>query len=527
MAREIIAADCETDPFKHGRIPAPFIWGWYDGKEYNWCTDTKEFIDYVRLRNCIVYAHNGGKFDWHFLLPFIPDFEPLMIINGRLSSFKIGTAEFRDSYNILPMAQAKWAEKTDIEDWSIFEETERDKPENWGKIQERLETDVRGLYETVQAFIGEFGRNLTLAGSAMNYWKKHFMIGVPPKTGKEFHEQFRPFYFGGRVECFQKGIIDKPFTMIDIKSAYPYAMKFWHPWGETYEITDSIDGLSTEDVTKSFIKLRCRSQGAFPYRDKTGLNFPADNETREFHVTGWEFMAANETGHLCDYEILQVVSLSSEITFALYVDHFFERKQEAEKIGDKNGRMFAKLFLNSLYGKFAANPANYQEYVILPLELGDELSGDEWSLCHVINESNGVFNRPLSEDKHRYYNVATAASITGFVRAHLWTALQQVSGRLYCDTDCIVAHDVSGLELGQELGQWGIEGKFSRGGIAGKKLYAFTGGEKWKTASKGVRLTATEIMRVAKGETVIYSPDAPTFSVNKQPWFIDRAIKMT
>ena len=35
MARRIVAvADSETDPFKHGRFPTPFIWGLYDGTHY-------------------------------------------------------------------------------------------------------------------------------------------------------------------------------------------------------------------------------------------------------------------------------------------------------------------------------------------------------------------------------------------------------------------------------------------------------------------------------------------------------------
>ena len=37
MKRKLIAIDCETDPFKAGRVPEPFIWGMYDGNEFkNW-----------------------------------------------------------------------------------------------------------------------------------------------------------------------------------------------------------------------------------------------------------------------------------------------------------------------------------------------------------------------------------------------------------------------------------------------------------------------------------------------------------
>ena len=80
--RTIAVIDCETDPFKRGRIPAPFIWGFYNGETYEEFTnfnevpstkllkdmrDTSELIPYLQSQDIIVYAHNGGKFDYHFL----------------------------------------------------------------------------------------------------------------------------------------------------------------------------------------------------------------------------------------------------------------------------------------------------------------------------------------------------------------------------------------------------------------------------------------------------------------------------
>ena len=37
-------ADSETDPFKHGRFPTPFIWGLYNGKHYYEFTNTDDFV---------------------------------------------------------------------------------------------------------------------------------------------------------------------------------------------------------------------------------------------------------------------------------------------------------------------------------------------------------------------------------------------------------------------------------------------------------------------------------------------------
>jgi hypothetical protein len=138
---------------------------------------------------------------------------------------------------------------------------------------------------------------------------------------------------------------------------------------------------------------------------------------------------------------------------------------------------------------------------------------------------NVLARAPIPEDKWRFYNVATAASVTGATRAHLWRAICASDGVLYCDTDSIAAADPV-VELGSDLGQWEVEGAFSEGAIAGKKLYGFKYAGKtgptdangkrvrYKLASKGARLTYAEVRKIAKGETVRYIPEVPTYRIS-------------
>ena len=60
-------------------------------------------------------------------------------------------------------------------------------------------------------------------------------------------------------------------------------------------------------------------------------------------------------------------------------------------------------------------------------------------------------------------------------------------------------------------------------------MYAFKKIENkgWKIASKGARLKPEEIIKVAKGSEVIYSPEAPTYSVHSLPRFTHRRINKT
>jgi hypothetical protein len=130
------------------------------------------------------------------------------------------------------------------------------------------------------------------------------------------------------------------------------------------------------------------------------------------------------------------------------------------------------------------------------------------------------------------WNVATAASITGCVRARLMEAKHQCPGALYCDTDSLIAPAEEAEKLvGEGLGQWelkAVTGGKKRVYIAGKKLYAFEHGEnKWLTASKGVRLTPEEIRKVALGGEVTWKNPVPTYSIMRplsKPEFITRKI---
>lgn len=532
MAREIWAADAETDPFKFGRIPEPFIWGLTNGTDYFEFEKTEEFVAHVREQNIIVYAHNGGKFDWHFITDYIEDYEDLTVINGRLAKFRIGDCEFRDSYNIIPAPLSAY--KKDEIDYSLFEKDKR--AEHMPEIKAYLKSDCFYLHEMITAFIETYGMHLTQAGAAMKTWMK--MSGEKkPKTSSHYYDELSPYYYGGRTQCFKKGEIKDPFEVIDIVSAYPRAMLELHPWGSEYSVETSLDGLSDDEISRTLIKLEALSTGAFPHRTVDGLSFPADNLLRTFTISGWEYLAARDTETLKYASVKEVCIWNDTIEFGDYIRHFFALKDAAKLSGDEAGYLFAKLFLNSLYGKFASNPENYEEFMTVPADMIDCADiADGWKFCTLLDENTAVVARPLPEEKHHYYNVAVAASITGYVRAFLWRAICQTNGTmLYCDTDSIAAHDISAIPLGEELGQWEPECSCVYAAIAGKKLYAFERKEgtaayikkgKYKTASKGVRLNASQIIRIAKGEELTHQNEAPTFTIKGKTVFQERRIRM-
>ena len=522
--RPVYTADCETDPFKENRIPYPFIWGLFDGDNYNEFTDTDDFVDFVSKIPCIVYAHNGGKFDWFYILHRFHQFEPMMVINGRIASFKIGEAEFRDSYNILPIPLAAY-QKDEI-DYAIFEKSERKKPHNWKAIRHYLYKDCVYLHELVSRFVNEYGVKLTLASAALSEWRK--MTGVKtPNTSASFYESIAPYYYGGRTQCFTPGIFEKDFKVIDINSAYPTAMKSLHPYGAKYSISSKLPK-TDKFITRCFITLECISHGALPFRGANGLEFPDDDERRIYHVTGWEYLAGLRTNTIGNIKIIKVLQFKESISFDDYIDRFYKMKSQAKAANDHAGYIFAKLFLNSLYGKFGSNPEKYREYMVVNPHYIEAAEQDGYNYHALINKW-ALVSKPLAPEKQRYYNVAVSASITGFVRAFLWESICKCEGVMYCDTDSIVCESTGNLEIDPHtLGAWDVEAECDYAAIGGKKLYAFhdkTG--KWKTATKGVRLTHDDIIKVCKGQTVTHTPENPSYSIVNGIRFISRNIKQT
>lgn len=526
--RKLIAFDCETDPFLHGRVPEPFIWGAWDGEEFFSTRDTLEFMEWLMGQHAIAYAHNGGKFDFMFFLPFLGDNIQPRIINGRIVEMQLGDCILRDSYAIIPGPLSAF--KKDEIDYALFEQSTREK--HMAEITEYLKSDCVYLYELVSTFRRMAGKRITIASTALGFAQSKLKID-PGKSNKKYDDKLREFYYGGRVETFRAGIL-KHAWMYDIKSAYPRAMEFEHPTGTRYHVDDNPRGAD-------FITLRCISKGAFPRREKDGLSFPHDAGI--FHVTGWEYRAAKRHRLISDVEILACLHFEEKITFREYVQYWFDAKDKAEREGDAAGRLVAKLMMNSLYGKLAQNPFKYSDYLIV--QRGTEVA-EGWYLAEFTDDYE-IHARPAEirlrekypnlEDAPIFLNVATAASITGFVRAMLLDAISEVGAErvAYCDTDSliVIGPEPVNLKLGEELGSWAFEGYASEVAIAGKKLYATSriseGPLKGriKTASKGALLTAQQIRRIAKGDEITWANDAPTFALGKTPKFVLRKIRAT
>jgi len=547
----------------------PFLWGLYEGisDTYFQFEKVSELIQwFINLERDsgrqTFYAHNGGKFDYHFFRDQINSDENILIINGRLAKFKVGGHEFRDSLSIFPNTRLKdFGIKSDI-DYAKMEISIRHI--HMAEIGAYLKQDCVGLWGVIARYRKEHGKQLTQAGASMRAWSK--MSGrEPPRQTRGEHLALKKYYYGGRVQCFESGVKKTDFEVYDINSAYPFAMRNLHPISTVPSVSDQLPKTDRE-IGPCLISLSCTSKnGALPYRQEAELFFPEDQRTvRDYHVTGWEYLAAIETGSLANIKIRDCLQFSEVIDFKNYIDHFFGLREECRKKGDIAGRTFGKYFMNSLYGKFGANCENYAEYVIASIDTediwrnggklinknidGGYIEYKDWGTRKLMVRNPTEEELDDIQGKWRYYNIATAASVTGFVRAYLYRALCKSSGTIYCDTDSIKARGFSNIETGSELGKWKREYVGDYFAVAGKKLYAdhiagrpwdydpkeeSESEKNWKIASKGANIGRLKeapkiIENIANGESYRYNPDVPTFSFwRDKPVFVPRDLRAT
>ncbi len=508
--------DKETDSFDGSPVEA-FIYGivYHTGEEFV-TYDRDYFIQKIKEFDGIALAHNGGKFDTVLMADEFNIGQEIKLINGRVAEVQIGKCTVRDSFLIIP-APLSASGKKDQFDYSILDRNKKHlRKKHKAEIEKYLLQDCRALAELVRLFYESYGQRLTQAGAALATWEN--MGGFPRRWGGIHDKLFRRFYYGGRCEAFQKGYLGDGWQYFDIKSAYPYAMQHEHTCCriENFNVCNSIKKITPQ----SFCKIVASSAGCLPVKGKYVTEYPRHDDKREYYATGWEVLTGMETGTLKVYEAVIYTPETTE-TLKPYVDKYYAEKAAAEKAGDSVKRLMAKIFLNSLYGKFGQCADDFKKYWIA--DAGEEKSG--YSLYQEC-EHFDIVQKPSGG---QFYDVALSASITGFTRAFLWRQICASKDVAYCDTDSIMSRGGK-FDIGENIGQWEKVCNLDHLHIAGKKLYTGFDGQDWVSAHKGFSKLDTsheDIIAAANGDTILIDKKAPSINVLGAQRFISRTMKRT
>ena len=202
------------------------------------------------------------------------------------------------------------------------------------------------------------------------------------------------------------------------------------------------------------------------------------------------------------YDSLLVIDKMKEKGYKDFVDKFYKDKTDAKIEGNASKQQFAKLLLNSSYGKLSENPRRLRSH----RELNDKGAVHLVPDCYEINDTKTL-------------NVIQGALITSMARIKLLRAIRllcKVPARdfIYCDTDSISTRNYYADYNDTELGALGYEGCFNASIYLAPKTYLnmIVDGEKvieLNAHTKGVPVI--NVLSEIEGKTVsevskIFSP---------------------
>jgi len=540
----IAILDMETDPFdpEGVKLVYPFLAVLYS-QDFDpiiiWENNPQKFIDKLMAalndlpHAYTIYAHNGGKFDFMFLLHRL---RGDVKFKGRgIMSAKIGRHELRDSFHIIPEKLANY-QKDDI-DYTKLQKNRRNKFKR--EIIDYCISDCRYLLEIVKRFVGEHGFKISIGQAAISYLRKTYKVD---RIGEAMDGFLRGYFFGGRVECLEgAGHFVGHYKLYDVNSMYPFVMaNYQHPIGNLYTIRDD----ARIGPNAIFVDLICENYGALVRRgdeNETSGNF----RDGRFLTTIWEYRVAKKYGLIKKEKILRTIECDKRTDFSKVIVPLYEGRTKTKALlkqlpkgshdfnEAKKDDIILKLLMNNMYGKFAQNPRRYKEHYIT--DPGEAPEGEGWGdLPHFECADYWLWEKP--NPMYRFLNVGTAASITGAARAVLLEAIHNSTDAIYCDTDSLICRDLRNVTIdGQELGAWDIEQEFDEVIICGKKLYAckvrgIADGHKdrVKVRSKGVSGRAWgDFVAMLDGKIIDVLNKGVTMNNRGQQFYMRRKIRAT
>lgn len=487
------------------------VWAWglstvEEFPEFQYGNDLSDFMDLLEtLENPILYFHNL-KFDGEFILCWLFEngfervhkanrsrtFETLISDKGQFYSIKIcflrqgakinKCVTLLDSLKLLPLPVDKIAKGFGLPIRKLHIDYDSPRPKGHELTRDEIEylrndCDIVAiaLHMFFVLVLGEKFHprdvKMTIGSFALSEYKKTlgkeaFLRYFPPP---EYDPDIRKSYRGGWVYVSEncKGKNVKSGLVFDVNSLYPSVMyEKPLPYGEgvffegQYQENKSFP-LYTQLLTCAF-KLK---KGKLPMIQVHGSSYFMDTEyVKESNVEIALNLTSVDLALFVEcYDVYNIEYISgymfrqSNTMFRDYIDKWISIKNQATLTGNKAMRTIAKLFLNSLYGKFASSPVVQSKFPELL---------DDGSIHYMLGAKEN--RKPV------YLPVGTF--ITAWARDKTIRAALAMGDRfLYADTDSL---HIRGYEIPKELdvdhvrlGAWKHEGIFDKAKYLRAKAY--------------------------------------------------------
>jgi hypothetical protein len=179
------------------------------------------------------------------------------------------------------------------------------------------------------------------------------------------------------------------------------------------------------------------------------------------------------------------IFIRNNTLFANYVKHFYDIKSNPAT--DQVNVIIAKLFLNSLYGRFGMRPEQLLCKFLSPVDLiKSSLHFNILRTIELPDTDNGfaqMVQADLSIENHKAnVNVAIAAAITAYGRIHINRFQHMGFDCYYSDTDSVILNgELPDCYVGKALGQMKLETSgIDKAVFLGPKVYGYSYNKKGK-----------------------------------------------
>ncbi len=535
----------------------PFMVGVYDGEKYHAFFDTHSrgdwerryyweggcvdramrFICRKKYRGYQVYAHNAGRFDYLFLLPWLmhwaerlgmqfsvmPVASAIQLLNVTRKSEgkRSGGWKFLDSLKLIPLSLDKAAKSFGLEGKL---EHDLNVPESdhaaWIRYNR---VDCVQLYEVMTKFhhyvervlLGEVG--ITAPSTSIKLLRRRYLKTSIPRN-ESTHDFVRAGYVGGRTEAFAKE--GHNLRYYDFNSSYPASMLKAMPGpllGDFYGTIPSwvlchpnSVGFVECDVMVPDMPippLPVRGDGRSPVLNSPGMLAPEKLLFPVGRLKGiWEWSEL-ENAVKCGAQIVNIrrsVWYEGVDLFGDFVRDLYKFRDKSLPGYDDGLAQVVKILLNSAYGKFGMKTVRKKIYMWDDPELPENAvpaSSDPESLIWYADE---VVDAP-------YIMPQVSARVTALSRVALHKGMMrclELGGEVdYCDTDSILttAELPSSTKLGELKDEFPEHSGKIHGIFIGPKMYLLDAEGFEYVKCKGVEKkmkTRASIEALQRGDTI-------------------------
>lgn len=322
------------------------------------------FKDLDKKKRYIFWAHNGMKFDYLFMMPYIVKCFNARI-KGKVSELKcieFGNIRLLDFYKFFNTSLNNLSksflgkQKMDFDFKRVF-----DKESAFINMEEAIKyckMDCELLFELVLKFDNsieiDFNLSINDCFSASHLAKiifhKNYLTDTLMGSIEEDYNIEKSSYHGGLCMSYAKGVYNKKIYVYDVNSSYPYAMMEEMPYKFIEEKELSKD---PRQITKHYLY---KIEFEFPtFARICNLGMKIENELVFLQQgKGWfwgcELLTAEKLG--AKFVFQRVRKYNAKAIFREYITDMYAKRLQAKK--DKNEILIElyKKLLNSLYGKF-------------------------------------------------------------------------------------------------------------------------------------------------------------------------------